>query len=115
MAGEVLTDFSFYRDVYGGSLSDAAFLDVLPKAHKHVCWLIGYTYPSGACEIKQFKRAVCAAVDVFADFGDGAIGFTLGSFKTAVREGVAFSAESKATEAALKELGMSGLTFCGVR
>lgn len=114
MAAEVLTDHSFYKDVYGGTLSEAAFYDFLPKATRHVNWLLGYERPSGACEIMRYRRAVCASVEAFSDYGDGAIGFTLGNFKTAVRDGVSFSAEDKATDAALKELGGTGMAFCGV-
>ncbi len=115
MASEVLADYGFYADAYGGGLSEAAFYDCLPKALRHVRWLTGYAEPAGCAEEERYRRAVCAAVEAFADFGDGAVGFTLGSFKTNVRDGVAFSAEDKATGAALRELGDSPMAFCGVR
>lgn len=114
MAGEVVADYEFYSDVFGGTLSEAAFYDCLPKSLKHVQWLTNYREPFGACEIRKYKRAICAAVEAFSDYGDGAIGFTLGNFKTNVRDGVSFSAEDRATEAALRELGQSNLGFCGV-
>lgn len=114
MASEVVADYAFYQNVFGGTLSEAAFYDCLPKALNHVRWLTGYRDPYGSCEVRRYKRAMCAAVEAFASYGDGAIGFTLGNFKSAVRDGVSFSAEDKATEAALRELGDTGMGFCGV-
>lgn len=114
MASEVTADYAFYADAYGGTLSEGAPV-CLSRATSHVRWLTGYREPFGACEIRRYRRAVCAAVEAFANYGDGAIGFTLGSFKSAVRAGVSFSAENKATEAALRELGDSGMGFAGVR
>lgn len=108
---ETLADYAFYSDTYGGGLSEAAFYDCLPRALRHVQWLTGYR----CAEKRRYRHALCAAVEAFADFGDGGIGFTLGSFKTNVRDGVTFSAEDKATLAALQELGGTGLAFCGVR
>ncbi|NHM14447.1 hypothetical protein [Xiamenia xianingshaonis] len=115
MGAEVLADYAFYTDTYKGGLSEAAFYDCLPRALRHVRWLTGYREPIGCVEKERYQRAICAAVDAFADFGDGGIGFTLGSFKTNVRDGVAFSAEDKATQAALGELGDLSMAFCGVR
>lgn len=112
---ETLADYAFYTEEYKGGLSEAAFYDCLPRALRHVQWLTGYREPCGCAEKKRYRRAICAAVEAFADFGDGGIGFTLGSFKTNVRDGVTFSAEDKATLAALGELGDTPMAFCGVR
>ena len=107
--------YAYYSQVYGGGLSEAAFVDMLPAAETHVRWL---------CSLKQacvnstpYKRAVCAVVDVFAEFGQGQVsGIALGDFRVtryASDEGV--TGEDMATKAALKELCGTGMAFCGVR
>ena len=38
--------YQFYKDVYGGGLSEAAFGLALPAASRHVRWLVGGAEPS---------------------------------------------------------------------
>ena len=108
-------DYAYYSQVYGGGLSEAAFLDMLPAAEAHVRWL---------CSMRRvctgsapYKRAVCAVVDAFAEFGQGQVGgVALGDFRVtryASDEGV--TGEDMATKAALKELCGTGMAFAGVR
>ena len=62
------------------------------------------------------RRALCAAVDVFAEYGEGQVGgFSIGDYKVSqyVSDKVPTGAE-QATQAALKELYGTGLSFCGV-
>ena len=73
--------YQFYRDVYGGGLSEDAFGLALPAASRHVRWLVGGAEPSED-ELEAYRRAVCAAADAFAEFGEGQVGgFSLGDFK----------------------------------
>ena len=73
--------YQFYSETYGGGLSEAAFVDTLPAAERHVRWLVGAKEPSDS-ELVPYQRAVCAAVDAFAEFGEGQVGgFSLGDFK----------------------------------
>lgn len=65
--------YQFYSETYGDGLSEAAFGLVLPAAERHVRWLCGGRFPS-RCEMAPYKRAVCAAADAFAEFGEGQVG-----------------------------------------
>jgi len=107
-------DYAYYSQVYGGSLSETAFGDLLPAAETHVIWLCAGV---GACEDDALKRAACAVIDVFAEFGQGQVGgMSIGDFRItryASDEGV--TGEDMATKAALKELADTGMVFCGVR
>ena len=77
----VVVTYQFYKDVYGGGLSEAAFGLALPAASRHVRWLVGGAEPSED-ELEAYRRAVCAAADAFAEFGEGQVGgFSLGDFK----------------------------------
>jgi hypothetical protein len=79
----VVVTYQFYKDVYGGGLSEAAFGLALPAASRHVRWLVGGAEPSED-ELEAYRRAVCAAADAFAEFGEGQVGgFSLGDFKVA--------------------------------
>lgn len=89
MAGTVTYDW--YRDSYGGGLPEAAFGESLPMAEAHVKWLCAVKGINTTCNL--YKRAVCAACEAFAEYGAG---------------------EELATAAALRELGLSGMAFCGV-
>lgn len=108
-------NFAYYSQTYGGGLSEAAFLDLLPAAETHVKWLCSV---KGVCTSSTpYKRAVCAVVDAFAEFGQGQVGgMALGDFRVtryASDEGV--TGEDMATQVALKELADTGMAFCGVR
>lgn len=108
-------DFIFYRDVYRGSLPIEAFAEALPAAASHVSWLCG-GLPEESFD-EAYRRAVCAAADVFAERGCGGMdSFTIGSFKvgtSALSGGEERSASDLATEAALRELSGTGAAFCG--
>ncbi len=107
--------YTFYAQVYGGGLSEAAFGLVLPAALRHVRWLVGGREP-GTEELACWQRAVCAAADAFAEFGEGQVGgFALGDFKVTHYEDEGTTGTEIATQAALKELVGTSLMFCGVR
>ena len=107
--------YQFYSEVYGGGLSESAFGLALPAASRHVRWLVGGREPSND-ELESYQRAVCAAVDAFAEFGEGQVGgFSLGDFKVTHYEDEGTTGEEIATDAAIKELVGTTLVFCGVR
>ena len=106
--------YAYYSNTYGSGLSEPAFSDSLPVAEAHVKWLCAnrcYCPTSTA-----FKRAVCAAVDAFAEYGAGEVGgFQIGEFSVKNYASQQTTGEELATAAALRELGMSGMAFSGVR
>ena len=105
--------YQFYSETYGGGLSEAAFGLVLPAAERHVRWLCGGRTPC-RCEVTPYKRAICAACDAFAEFGEGQVGgFALGDFKVTHYEDA--DNERVVTRAAIKELVGTPCIFCGVR
>ena len=107
--------YQFYSETYGGGLSEAAFGLALPAAERHVRWLCGGRAPC-RCEATPYKRAICAACDAFAEFGEGQVGgFALGDFKVTHYEDEGTTGEEIATADALKELVGTSLAFCGVR
>ncbi len=107
--------YQFYSEVYGGGLSEAAFGASLPAAIRHVRWLCDGREPADD-ELVAYQRAVCAAVDAFAEFGEGQVGgFVLGDFKVTHYEDEGTTGEEIATAAALKELVGTSLAFSGVR
>ena len=111
----VAVTYQFYKDVYGGGLSESAFGLALPTASRHVRWLVGGVEPSND-ELEAYKRAMCAAVDAFAEFGEGQVGgFSLGDFKVTHYEDEGTTGEEIATADALKELVGTSLAFAGVR
>lgn len=106
--------YEFYQDTYGGGLSEAAFAASLPMAEAHVRWL---------CELREFDdetserfmRAVCAALEAFAEYGAGEVGgYTIGKFSVKNYASQQTTGEELATAAALRELGLSGMAFSGV-
>ncbi len=111
----VALTYEWYSQTYGGGLSESAFGLSLPAATRHVRWLVGGSEPSDE-ELESYQRAVCAAVDAFAEFGEGQVGgFSLGDFKVTHYEDEGTTGEEIATDAALKELVGTSLAFCGVR
>ncbi|MBP3886003.1 MAG: hypothetical protein J6D54_13840 [Olsenella sp.] len=106
--------YQFYLDVYGGGLSEAAFAASLPMADSHVRWLCAVRGAKTTCNV--FKRAVCAAVEAFAEYGAGEVGgYSIGKFSVKNYENKGTTGEELATAAALRELGLSGMAFTGVR
>lgn len=111
----VAVTYEWYSQTYGGGLSESAFGLSLPAATRHVRWLVGGSEPSDE-ELESYQRAVCAAVDAFAEFGEGQVGgFSLGDFKVTHYEDEGTTGEEIATDAAIKELVGTTLVFCGVR
>ena len=105
--------YQFYADSYGGGLSEAAFSASLPMADSHVKWLCQVKGAKTTCNL--FKRAVCAAVDAFAEYGAGEVGgYAIGQFSVRNYENKGTTGEELATQAALRELGLSGMAFSGV-
>ena len=105
--------YQFYADSYGGGLSEAAFSASLPMADSHVKWLCQVKGAKTTCNL--FKRAVCAAVDAFAEYGAGEVGgYAIGQFSVRTYENKGTTGEELATQAALRELGLSGMAFSGV-
>ena len=106
--------YKYYSETYGGGLNEAAFGEFLPVAEAHVKWLCAnrcYCPTSTA-----FKRAVCAAVDAFAEYGAGEVGgYTIGEFSVKNYASQETSGEQLATQAALRELVGTGYAFAGVR
>lgn len=107
--------YEFYSQVYGGGLSEAAFGLALPAAERHVRWLVDAREPVED-ELVAYQRAVCAACDAFAEFGEGQVGgFSIGDFKVTHYEDEGTTGEEIATQAALRELVGTSLAFAGVR
>lgn len=78
-------------------------------------WVVGGA-ESGDGELESYQRAVCAAVDVFADFGEGQVGgFALGDFKVIHYEDEDTTGEEIATADALRGLVGTSLAFSGAR
>ena len=109
-------DYAFYHSVYGGELTEEGFAASCIGAVRLVRRLVGGKCLKCACDKTAVKRAICAAVDALAEYGDGvAGGFSIGSFRMDSDVGNARTGESMATDAALLELDGLGLTFTGVR
>ena len=107
--------YQFYSETYGGGLSEAAFGLALPAAERHVRWLVDAREPADG-ELMAYQRAVCAACDAFAEFGEGQVGgFSIGDFKVTHYEDEGTTSEEIATADSLKELVGTSLAFCGVR
>ena len=114
----MIVTYSWYTAHYGCDLSEAAFVYALPEAERHVNWLCGGRRPCGAAEHHAYKRAICAAVQAFVEYGEGpAGGFQIGGFRMGNSEASASgpTGEDMASDAAIKELAGTGLIFCGVR
>ena len=106
--------YEFYSQTYGGGLSEAAFAASLPMADAHVKWLCALRGATTTCNV--FKRAVCAAVDAFAEYGEGRVGgFSIGSFSVTNYRDDGTTGAEVAREAALSELAGTGLCWSGVR
>ena len=107
--------YEYYSEVYGGGLSEAAFSDNVGVAEAHVRWLCANRRVR--TDSRAYKRAVCAAVDAFAEFGAGQIGgLAIGDFKASrYADDSGVTGEDMATQAALRELAHTGYAFAGVR
>jgi len=109
--------YEFYSETYGGGLSEAAFGDSLPAALRLLRRLCDGVVPEeGSEDFGAWQRAVCAACDAFAEYGEGQLdGFTIGEFRTMRYQGRGTTGTEIATAAAIDELAGTSLLFCGVR
>ena len=117
--GPAPVDFAFYQDGYGGALTADAYAEALPAALRCVGAL------TGARDVDEdwdgdvadaWRRAVCAAADAFAEYGEGRVGgFSIGDFSVTNYRDEGTTGAEVAREAALAELAGTGLCFCGVR
>lgn len=111
--------YGFYQDGYGGALAAEAFAEALPAAVRCVGGLTGRREPDPSWEegdADAWRRAVCAAADAFAEYGEGRVGgFSIGSFSVTNYRDEGTTGAEVAREAALAELSRTGLAFVGVR
>lgn len=111
--------YEFYQDGFGGALPADAFAEALPAAVRCVGAL------TGARDVREgwdgdvadaWRRAVCAAADAFAEYGEGRVGgFSVGSFSVTNYRDEGTTGSEVAREAALAELAGTGLCFSGAR
>ncbi len=105
-----------YLTEYGGDLTEVAFSSAVPAATRHVAWVCGGKLPVGDTEEAAYVRAVCAAAEAFASYGEGQVGgFSIGDFKMTHYEDEGTTGAEIATDAIIKELSGTSLLFCGVR
>ena len=106
--------YEWYSKTYGGTLSEAAFASTLPAADRHVGWLVGMRTPASG-EYRAYRRALCAACECFAEYGEGQVGgFAIGDFRVTHYEDEGTTGAELATQAALQELAGTSLLFSGV-
>ena len=117
--GPAPVSYEFYQDGYGGALAANVFAEALPAAVRCVGALTG---ARDVCEewdgdrAEAWRRAVCAAVDAFAEYGEGRVGgFSIGSFSVTNYRDEGTTGAEVARDAALAELAGTGLAFAGVR
>lgn len=107
-------DYSFYTDTYGGSASEANFNAQLPAAVAQVDWMV-WPNEVWADQEEAYKKAVCACVDVYLEYGTGYVGgFTIGSFRVDSGTGKV-SASDIAVDKAARYLVQAGLMWGGLR
>lgn len=111
--------YGFYLDGYGGALVAADFSEVMPAAVRMVGSLTGAREVQVGWDDAQadaWRRAVCAAADAFAEYGEGRVGgFSIGSFSVTNYRDDGTTGAEVAREAALAELAGTGLCWGGVR
>lgn len=113
---DISVDYAFYRDGYGGELDAMSLPAALTAAERHVRWLAGGWVPTCEADALAYKRAVCAAADAFAEWGEGQTGgFQIGEFSVTHYDNRGTTGAEMATEAAMKELAGTGLLFGGAR
>ena len=117
--GPAPVSYDFYLDEYGGALAAEAFAEALPAAVRCVGALTGARDVRDEWDDDQaeaWRRAVCAAADAFAEYGEGRVGgFSIGSFSVTNYRDEGTTGSVVAREAALAELAGTGLCFSGVR
>lgn len=117
--GPAPVSYDFYLDGYGGALAAEAFAEALPAAVRCVGGLTGRRTPDDGWDedmADAWRRAVCAAADAFAEYGEGRVGgFSIGSFSVTNYRDEGTTGSEVAREAALAELAGTGLCFSGAR
>ena len=116
--GGVPLDYQWYLDSYGGALGAEGFHEALPAALRLMRQVTGGAWPEAGWDFEDtcaWRRACCAAVDAFAEFGEGRVGgYAIGDFKVTNYMEKGTTGREVALEAALAELAGTGLSFCGV-
>lgn len=116
--GGVPIDYQWYLDSYGGALGAEGFHEALPAALRLMRGITGGAWPEAGWDYDDtctWRRACCAAVDAFAEFGEGRMGgYAIGDFKVTNYMEKGTTGREVALEAALAELAGTGLSFCGV-
>lgn len=83
--GAAPVDYGWYLDFYGGALGAEGFAEALPAALRLMRQVTSGAWPGegwDAEETSAWRRACCAAVDAFAEFGEGRVGgVAVGDFK----------------------------------
>ena len=117
--GPAPVSYGFYLDGYGGALSAEAFAEALPAAVRCVGALTGARDAREEWDddqVEAWRRAVCAAADAFAEYGEGRVGgFSIGSFSVTNYRDEGTTGSEVAREAAVAELAGTGLAFAGAR
>ena len=117
--GPAPVPYGFYQDGYVGTLVAADFSEVMPAAVRMVGSLTGAREVQVGWDDDQadaWRRAVCAAADAFAEYGEGRVGgFSIGSFSVTNYRDDGTTGAEVAREAALSELAGTGLCWSGVR
>lgn len=117
--GPAPVSYDFYLDGYGGALSAEALAEALPAAVRCVGALTGARDAREEWDDDQaeaWRRAVCAAADAFAEYGEGRVGgFSIGSFSVTNYRDEGTTGSEVARGAALAELAGTGICFSGVR
>lgn len=117
--GPAPVSFGYYLDGYGGALAAEEFAGALPAAVRCVGALTGVRDVRNEWDedvADAWRRAVCAAADAFAEYGEGRVGgFSIGSFSVTNYRDEGTTGAEVAREAALAELAGTGLAFAGVR
>lgn len=111
--------YDFYRDEYGGELAPAALAEAIPAALRCVRALTGAREVRAGWDAETadaWRRAVCAAAEAFAEYGEGRVGgFQIGEFSVTNYRDDGTTGAEVAREAALAELAGTGLCWSGVR
>ena len=117
--GPAPVPYGFYQDGYGGALAAADFSEAMPAAVRLVASITGARGLRENWDAEQadaWRRAVCAAADAFAEYGEGRVGgFSIGSFSVTNYRDDGTTGAEVARGAALAELAGTGLCWSGVR
>lgn len=108
--------YEFFTKEYGGTIQPEEFSDGLAGAESFVKYLVGWNPVDTEEKATAYKRAVCACVEAFALYGDGALGgFHIGNF-SATQTAYTGSANARdvANQKAKGELLSVGLLWGGI-